>query len=88
MPFIREIIVPSEKVLRTGWKRTMKSLGMNHTPHDCRHTFSWLCDTHHVDTISKHMIMGHTLGNDVEAKVYSHRTMEQLREEIEKIIVT
>lgn len=87
-PFIREIIVPKESALRIGWRHAMKTLGMNHTPHDCRHTFSWLCDTYHVDTISKHMLMGHALGKDVEAKVYSHRTMEQLRAEIEKIIVT
>lgn len=57
----------------------------NHTPHDCRHTFSWLCDKYKVDTVSKHMLMGHALGKDVEAKIYSHRTIDELRKEIEKI---
>lgn len=59
--------------------------GEKHTPHDCRHTFSWLCDKYNVDLISKHMLMGHSLGNDVEAKVYSHRTLSELRTEINKI---
>ena len=84
-PFIRKLKIKSDATLRREWKKTMKELGMNHTPHDCRHTFSWLCDTYGVDTISKHLMMGHTLGTDVEAQVYSHRTMAQLKEQIEKI---
>lgn len=59
--------------------------GLKHTPHDCRHTFSWLCDKYKVDELSKHLLMGHTLGNDVERKVYGHRTPEELRTEINKI---
>lgn len=84
--FVREIKMPSISAFRRHWSAVMQELGMDHTPHDCRHTFSWLCDTYNVDTISKHMLMGHALGKDVEAKVYSHRTIEQLREEIEKIV--
>lgn len=85
-PFIRDLNPPSAPVLRRRWTKVMSDLGMNHTPHDCRHTFSWLCDTYGVDEVSKHMLMGHSLGKDVEAQVYSHRTMEQLREQINKII--
>jgi integrase len=59
--------------------------GKKHTPHDCRHTFSWLCDKYKVDDLSKHLLMGHSLGSDVEKSVYGHRTVEELREEIEKI---
>lgn len=61
--------------------------GERHTPHDCRHTFSWLCDTYGVDDISKHLLMGHAIQGDVEGRKYSHRTLEQLHAEIEKIIV-
>ena len=56
-----------------------------HTPHDFRHTFSWLCDTYNVDSLSKKIMLGHSLGKDVTDKVYGHRTLEQLRAEIEKI---
>lgn len=63
------------------------SLNTKHTPHDCRHTFSWLCDRYNVDDLSKHILMGHSLGNDVEKSVYGHRTVDELRCEIEKIKV-
>ena len=61
--------------------------GKKHTPHDCRHTFSWLCDHYNVNELSKHLLMGHSLGNDVERSVYGHRTLEELRAEIDKIKV-
>ena len=57
----------------------------NYADHDCRHTFSWLCDKYHVDALSKKMLLGHALGNDVTDLKYGHRTVEELREEINKI---
>ncbi len=63
----------------------MTSSGLKHTPHDCRHTFSWLCDKYKVDDLSKHLLMGHALGNDVEKNIYGHRTLEELKAEINKI---
>lgn len=61
------------------------SNGKKHTPHDCRHTFSWLADKYKLDNMSKRMILGHTKGKDVEDNVYGHRTKEELRTEINKI---
>lgn len=61
--------------------------GKKHTPHDCRHTFSWLCDKYGVDELSKHLLMGHSPGKDIEKAVYGHRTLEELRREIIKIQV-
>lgn len=66
---------------------TISDSGTKHTPHDCRHTFSWLCDKYNVDELSKHLLMGHSLGNDIERSVYGHRTLDELRAEIEKIQV-
>lgn len=73
---------------------TLKKLGIlfsesgkKHTPHDCRHTFSWLCDKYKVDDVSKHLMMGHKLTGDIEKSVYSHRTLDELKSEIEKIKV-
>lgn len=81
-------------VVRQNFKDTLARLGIStsikstqHTPHDCRHTFSWLCDKYGVDTLTKHMLMGHSLGNDVEQSVYGHRTFEELKEGINKIEV-
>lgn len=61
--------------------------GIKHTSHDCRHTFSWLADKFKVDEVSKHMIMGHSLGKDVERNTYGHRTTEELIQEMQKIKV-
>lgn len=66
---------------------TFSDSGTKHTPHDCRHTFSWLCDKYKVDELSKHLLMGHSLGNDIERSVYGHRTLDELRAEIAKIEV-
>lgn len=73
---------------RVHLKSALESLDLPfHTPHDCRHTFSWLCDHYGVDDMAKRMMLGHSLGNDVTDKVYGHRTPEELRQEIEKIQV-
>lgn len=84
----------SDQACRASFHTTLASLGLSmssagtkHTPHDCRHTFSWLCDKYGVDDLSKHLLMGHSLGNDVEKSVYGHRTVSELRAEIEKIQV-
>lgn len=84
----------STHAFRNNFHGTLASLGLSmsdagtkHTPHDCRHTFSWLCDKYGVDDFSKHLLMGHSLGNDVEKSVYGHRTLDELRAEIEKIQV-
>lgn len=64
---------------------SVSSSGTKHTPHDCRHTFSWLCDKYGVNDVTKHILMGHAIQGDVEKRVYTHRRIEELREELEKI---
>lgn len=59
--------------------------GTKRTPHDCRHTFSWLADKYGMDDLAKHLIMGHSLGSDVEKSVYGHRTNKELLNEVNKI---
>jgi integrase len=64
---------------------TLKSLGIKkHTPHDCRHTFSMLCDKYGVNENDKKTMLGHAF-SDVTNKVYRHRELEALREQIERI---
>lgn len=61
-------------------------IGMNrHTPHGCRHTFSWLCEHYGVRENDRKRMMGHSFGNDTTNKVYGHRSLEELRKEIVKI---
>lgn len=58
-----------------------------HTPHDCRHTFSALCEKYRVSENDRKRMLGHSFNGDTTNAVYGHRTLEELREEIEKILV-
>lgn len=70
---------------------TLERLGIvgdpKHTPHDCRHAFSALCEKYGVRENDRKRMLGHSFGNDVTNAVYGHRTLEELRAEIEKIKV-
>ena len=59
--------------------------GRYHTPHSCRHTFSRLCESYGVREADRKRLMGHSFGSDITNGVYGHRTLEELRVEIEKI---
>lgn len=59
-----------------------------HTPHDCRHTFSALCEKYQIHDNDRKRMLGHSFGNDITNAVYGHRSLEDLRVEIEKIKVT
>jgi len=59
--------------------------GKQHTPHSCRHTFSRLCESYGVNEADRKRMMGHSFGSDITNAVYGHRTVEELRVEIEKI---
>lgn len=65
----------------------LEELGIEkHTPHDCRHTFSKLCEKYEVKENDKKRMMGHAF-QDIDNKVYGHRDLDDLRTEIEKIKV-
>ncbi len=70
---------------------TLERLGIvgspKHTPHDCRHTFSTLCEKYGVRENDRKRMLGHSFGGDITNAVYGHRTLEELRTEIEKIKV-
>ena len=62
----------------------MKELGINHLPHDCRHTTATKLDNADVDRTIVKLILCHT-SNDVIERVYTHKTPEQLLSAINKI---
>lgn len=62
-----------------------KSIGLDeHTPHDTKHTFSMLCEKYGVRENDRKRMLGHIIGN-ISSDVYGHRSIEELRAEIEKI---
>ena len=63
----------------------MRKLGLDHRPHDTRHTFISMADRAGVDDTVLKMIVGHSLKGDVTKAVYTHKTLEDLLTEINKI---
>ena len=61
------------------WNELMKSLGMAHTTHECRHTFRSKLDGQNKVAID--LIMGHR-SSDVGERVYTHKTIEELKQTI------
>lgn len=63
----------------------IKSIGIErHTPHDCQHTFSRLCEEYSVRENERKRMLGHKIG-DITKDTYGHRALTDLREELEKI---
>lgn len=69
---------------RGRFEKINKKLGMSHRPHDTRHTFITMAKEADVNEYVLKLMVGHAI-EDVTEKVYTHRTMEQLQNEISKI---
>lgn len=82
------IVVFPSRTMGYHMKKYLPAIGIatDHTPHDCRHTFSYLCEKYDVPENDRRRLLGHAFA-DVTNGVYGHRTIEQLRESIEKIKV-
>lgn len=76
---------PAGDAARKIIKEFFSLYGMDHTPHDCRHTFSALCERYGVSEADRKRMMGHSFGADITNSIYGHRTLDDLRAEIEKI---
>lgn len=82
----KNILGSSENKFRELMYETLEELHIEkHTPHDCRHTFSMLCEKFKVNENDRKRMLGHSFKNDITNGIYGHRTVEELREEIEKI---
>ena len=80
-------LIKSAQGFRANMKDYASSIGLSsHTPHDCRHTFSALCEKYGVRENDRKRMLGHTFG-DVTNDVYGHRELTELRNQIEKIKV-
>lgn len=65
----------------TVWKRIMSQLGMDHLPHDTRHTFATLLDRAGANDTCIKLLMGHSV-QDITKGVYTHKTLEDLLEAV------
>lgn len=66
---------------RKRFMKIMERFKMNHTPHECRHTFITIAKSNNMDEYILKLIVGHEIG-DITEKVYTHRTIEQLKNEM------
>lgn len=66
------------------WRKSEISAIKNHLPHDGRHTCNTLLDNADVKENIKNLILGH-VGKTINEKVYTHKTVEQLKEAIDLI---
>lgn len=57
-----------------------------YTPHDCRHTFITLLSNAGADNVCIKRLVGHSSGNNITEKIYTHKDIEQLRKAIELIV--
>lgn len=69
---------------RGRFGKVMKKCKMSHRPHDTRHTFITMAKRSNVDEYILKLIVGHAI-NDVTEKVYTHRTVADMRDEMLKI---
>jgi integrase len=68
-----------------NFNTVMNRLQMQHLPHDGRHTFASLMDDVGANEVCLKLIMGHSMKNDVTKGVYTHKSIEQLLAEVNKI---
>ncbi len=66
---------------RNYWNKMMENMGMNHTPHECRHTFRSRLDSAGANKKCIDLLMGHK-SKEVGERVYTHKTLDELRETI------
>lgn len=69
---------------RGRFRKVMSRLGMDHKPHDTRHTFITKAKDVNMNEYILKMIVGHEV-RDITEKVYTHRTLEDLKNEMAKI---
>lgn len=71
---------------RYFWCGVMERLGMNHVPHECRHTFETRLDAAGGNRRCIDLLMGH-VSKDVGNRVYNHKTLSELQQTIELITI-
>lgn len=93
LPLIKNRLNTDSKLLfninyeqyRYSYKKAMKALNMQHKPHEVRHTFITKAKEVGMNEYCLKLIVGHAI-SDLTERVYTHRQLEQLRSEMNKIV--
>ena len=94
LPFVRKRYNPDNEFLiedngrpvrygkyKSLFEQLMRSLNMEHLPHDGRHTFASMADTAGLNKVAVKRIMGHA-SKDVTEKVYTHKEIAELLQNV------
>lgn len=99
IPIIKDFYDPDNKYLITNtrgkchsysafyqniWTPLMKSLNMDHLPHDGRHTFTTALDRVKAPDVCVKLIIGHSI-KDFTKRTYVHKTIEELIEVVDTL---
>ena len=60
----------------------MEKLGLEHTPHECKHACATMLDNAEVPRLVKKKILGHSIGGDITDR-YTHKNIQQLLDGID-----
>lgn len=66
------------------YKDALNKLGMNHYPHDGRHTLATELDNLEANEVCTKLILGHAI-DDITKGVYTHKELQQLIDTIDLI---
>ena len=66
------------------WDDLMKSCGLDHTPHETRHTLRSAMDSAGANKVCIDLIMGHK-SKEVGERIYTHKTLQELKDAIELV---
>ena len=69
------------------FQKVMSKLNLKHMPHDTRHTFITEAKEKRMNEYILKLIVGHSI-QDITEKVYTHRQIDELKQEIEKVTYT
>lgn len=72
----------SQTQYRVFWSEIMERLNLNHTPHECRHTFESRLDSAGGNRRCIDLLMGH-VSKDTGNRVYNHKTLDELSATVE-----
>lgn len=70
--------------LKDYWNPLKGALKMEHTAHECRHTFATMMDNAGANKLSIKRIMGHST-KDITDNIYTHKNIEELLKAIDLI---
>lgn len=68
------------------WNKIKSDLNMEHTPHECRHTFRTRLDNVNANRVCINLLMGHK-SSEIGERTYTHKGVDQLKETVELITI-